>query len=155
MKYDDTPTRFVISDREKLPPDEIEKCHFALLSSHISGPFGTRRQFIPDTEWIEELALYLSGLIDLRVGHIQYWLDSNLERFQGGHSAIVDLRRQFDDLVIEMKANVRLCSARCANCHLLCLRSRLHQGEHSCQTAHKCVHNCEFCEVSTKLCGLG
>ena len=121
------------------------------MDSRISE---TRRQFIPDTDWIGELALQVDGLIDLRVGHVQYWLDSNLDKFPGGHSAIVDLRRQFDDLVIEMKANVRLCSARCANCHLLCLRNRLHQGEHSCQTAHQCVHNCEFCLYSTN-CGFG
>ena len=152
VEYDDTPARFAISDREQLPPDEIEKYHFALLDSRISE---TPRQFMPDVEWIGALASHLNGLIDLRVGHVQHWLDSNLDKFQSGYSAIVDLRRRFDNLVIEMKANVQLCSARCANCHLLCLRSRLHQGEHSCQTAHKCVHNCEFCEVSTKLCGLG
>lgn len=151
VEFDDTPARFAISDREQLPPDEIEKYHFTLLDSHISG---TPRQFMPDTEWIGELASHLDGLIDLRVGHVQHWLDSNLDKFQGGHSAIVDLRRRFDNLIIEMKANVQLCRARCGNCHLLCIRSRLHQGEHSCRTAHRCVHNCEFCEDSTKLCGL-
>ena len=151
MEYNDTPACFAISDREKLPPDEIEKYHLALLDSRISG---TPRQAIPDTEWIGELTLHLSELIDLRVGHVQYWLDSNLDKFQGGHTAIVDLRRRFDDLVMEMKANVQLCSARCANCHLLCLRSRLHQGEHRCRTTHQCVYNCEFCEDSTN-CGLG
>jgi hypothetical protein len=53
------------------------------------------------------------------------------ERFQGGHAAIEDLRRRFSTvLVIEMKANVQLCRAQCASCHLLCIRSRLHDGDH-------------------------
>ena len=74
-----------------------------------------------------------------------YWLDSNLERFQGGHAAIEDLRRDFDRLGHRDETNVQLCRAQCASCHLLCVRSRLHEGEHSCETNHKCVHICEFC----------
>ncbi|KAI9453856.1 hypothetical protein BJY52DRAFT_1189313 [Lactarius psammicola] len=151
VECDDTTARFAISDREQLPPNEIEMYHSALLESRKSG---MPRQFIPDSEWIGELASHLNGLIDLRVNHVQHWLDSNLERFQGGHAAIEDLRRRFDSLIIEMKTNVQLCRAQCASCHLLCVRSRLHEGEHSCQTTHKCVHNCEFCGDSTKLCGL-
>ncbi|KAF8260139.1 hypothetical protein EI94DRAFT_1897819 [Lactarius quietus] len=151
VEYDDTPARFVISDREQLPPSDIEMYHFALLDSRISG---TPRQFIPDTEWIGGLASHLNGLIDLRVNHVQHWLDSNLAKFQGGHSAIEDLRRRFDNLIIEMKANVQLCRAQCASCHLLCVRIRLHEDDHNCRTPHKCVHNCEFCGDSTKLCSL-
>ena len=126
--------------------------HSALLESRNSG---TPRQFVPDSEWIGGLTSHLNGLIDLRVNHVQLWLDSNLERFQGGHAAIEDLRRRLDSLIIEMKANVQLCRTQCASCHLLCICSRLHEGEHSCQTTHKCVHNCEFCGDPTKLCGLG
>ncbi|KAI9443823.1 hypothetical protein H4582DRAFT_1807697 [Lactarius indigo] len=151
VKWDDTAARFAVSDREQLPPNEIEICLSALLESWNSG---TPRQFMPDSKWIEELASYLNGLINLRVNHVRRWLDSNLERFQGGHAAIEDLRRRFDNLTIEMKTNVRLCRVQCASCHLLCVRSWLHEGEHSCRTTHKCVHNCEFCEDSTKLCGL-
>lgn len=125
--------------------------HSVLLESWNSG---MPRQFMPDSEWIGGLASHLNGLIDLRVNHVQHWLDSNLERFQGGHAAIEDLRRRFDSLIIEMKTNVQLCRAQCASCHLLCIHSRLHEGEHSCQTTHKCVHSCEFCGDSTKLCGL-
>ena len=115
---------------------------------------GTPRQSIPDFEWLGELASHLSGLIDLRVNHVQIWLDSNVRRFQGGHAAIEDLRRRFDSLVIEMKANIQLCRAQCASCHLLCIRSRLHDGDHGCQTSHECAYPCEFCKDSTKACGL-
>ena len=152
MECHDTAARFAISDREQLPPNEIETYHSALLESLDSE---TPRQSMPDSEWIGGLASHLSELIDLRVNHVQHWLDSNLERFQGSHAAIEALRRRFDSLIIEIKTNVQLCRTQCASCHLLCIRNRLHEGgDHSCQTAHKCVYNCEFCGDSTKLCGL-
>ncbi|KAI9443933.1 hypothetical protein H4582DRAFT_2125919, partial [Lactarius indigo] len=151
VECDDTGARFAISDRELPLPEEIEMCLSTLRESQSPG---TPRQFIPDSEWVGELASHLSGLIDLRVNHVRLWLDSNLGRFQGGHAAIEDLRRRFDSLVIEMKANVQLCRAQCASCHLLCIRSRLHDGDHGCQTSHKCARTCEFCKDSTKSCSL-
>ncbi|KAH8979281.1 hypothetical protein EDB92DRAFT_1980226 [Lactarius akahatsu] len=151
VECDDTGARFAISDRELPPPEKIEMCLAALREAQSPG---TPRQFISDPEWVGELASYLSGLIDLRVNHVRLWLDSNLGRFQGGHAAIEDLRRRFDSLVIEMKANVQFCRAQCASCHLLCIRSRLHDGDHGCQTSHKCAHTCEFCKDSIKPCGL-
>ena len=123
----------------------------ALLESWIPG---TPRQFIPDSEWVGQLVSHIGGLIDSRVNHVQLWLDSNLRRFQGGHAAIEDLRRRFDTSVIEMKANVLLCRAQCSSCHLLCILSRLHDGDHGCQTSHECAHPCEFCKDSTESCGL-
>ncbi|KAF8267057.1 hypothetical protein EI94DRAFT_1731643 [Lactarius quietus] len=149
VECDDTAARFAIFDRELPPPDEIEMCLASLLESQESG---TPRQFTPDSEWVGELASHLSWLVGLRVSHVKHWLDSNLERFEGGHAAIEDLRRIFDRLAIEMTANVQLCRAQCASCHLFCIRSRLHEGDHDCQTMHKCVHLCEFCEF-TKPCG--
>ncbi|KAH8993667.1 hypothetical protein EDB83DRAFT_2304539 [Lactarius deliciosus] len=151
VESDDTSACFAISDREPPSPEEIEMCLSALRESHRPG---TPRQFKSDSEWVGELASHLSGLIDLRINHVRLWLDSNLGRFQGGHAAIEDLRRRFDSLIIEMKANVQLCKVQCASCHLLCIRSRLHDGDHGCQTPHKCAHTCEFCKDSTKSCGL-
>lgn len=114
----------------------------------------TPEQLTRDSEWLEELASHLSRLIDLRVKHVQLWLDSNLRKFRGGHASIDDLRRRFDGLVIEMRANVQLCRAQCASCNLPCISSRLHDGDHSCKTSHNCTHPCEFCRDSTKSCGL-
>jgi len=150
VECDDTVARFAIFDHEQPPPDEIEMYLAALLESQDPG---TPRQLMPDSEWVGELASHLGRLVDQRVNHVKHWLDSNLERFEGGHAAIEDLRRSFDRLVIEMTANVQLCRAQCASCHLFCIRSRLHEGDHSCRTTHKCVHNCEFCGDSMKLCG--
>ena len=150
MECDDTEARFAVFDREQPPPDEIEMYLAALLESQNPG---MPRQLIPDSEWVGELASHLSRLVYMRANHVKHWLDSNLERFEGGHAAIEDLSRSFDRLVIEMTSNVQLCRAQCASCHLFCIRGRLHEGDHSCQTTHKCVHDCEFCGNSMKACG--
>ena len=122
----------------------------ALLSSWKPS---TPRQFMPDSEWVAELVTYLNGLADLRVDHVRSWLDCNLGRFEGGHAAIGDLHRRFDNMAIELRTNVQLCGTQCSSCNLLCIRSRFHEGEHSCTTNHKCAHHCGFCEDDPGLCG--
>jgi hypothetical protein len=112
----------------------------------------TKRQFMPDPDWTLNLASYINGLIDLRVNHVRLWLDSNLERFQAGHATIEDIRRQFDDTVIEIRTNVQLCRAICKSCRLLCVLRRFHEGDHSCQTSHDCVHSCRFCNDDERKC---
>ena len=150
MESHDTEAIFAISDGEPIPPARIEGQLTALLESWSPS---VPRQFMPDSELVAELKTHLHELIDLRVNHIRFWLDCNLVRFQGGHGAIEELRRRFDNMVIEMKTNVQICGAQCALCHLLCIRSRLHEGDHNCNTNHKCAQNCEFCEDELKLCG--
>jgi hypothetical protein len=115
----------------------------------------TPRKSVPDSQWRERFVSVLHGLIDLRVKHVRLWLDSNLERFQPGQAAIEDLFRRFNAMVIEMKANVQLCGVQCASCHLLCFRARLHEGDHSCKTAHNCMNECSLCKGDRDLkpCG--
>ncbi|KAI0250894.1 hypothetical protein BJV78DRAFT_1275616 [Lactifluus subvellereus] len=150
VEGDDSEACFAISEREQVSPAEIEARLAALRDSwSISAP----RQSVPDSDWTTNLASHIGGLVDLRVNHVRLWLDSNLERFQGGHAAIEDLRRRFDNMVIEMRTNAQLCRVQCTSCHLLCVRSRLHDGDHSCETTHKCVHDCAFCEDGLKPCG--
>ena len=129
---------------------DVERHLFTLLEfwNHT-----TPRRSVPDSEWIGRFVSLLHGLIDLRVRHVRLWLDSNLGRFQAGHPSIEDLLRRFDSMVIEMRANVQLCGFQCALCHLLCIRGRLHEGDHSCKTTHKCMHDCTFCEGGPKPCG--
>lgn len=148
MDGDDTAAYFPISDRKEVLPADIEIRLMALRESWDPCP---PRQSMPDSDWTLKLASHISGLIELRVNHIKLWLECNLQRFQGDHSAITDLHRRFDKMVIEMKTNVQLCRAQCASCHLLCVRSRLHMGGHGCETDHDCVHKCEFCK---ELCGI-
>lgn len=150
IEGDDTDARFAISGRDQITPMDVERHLSALLEFWNQS---TPRQSISDTEWIERFVSLLHGLIDLRVRHVRLWLDSNLERFQAGHATIEDLLRRFDNMVIEMRANVQLCGVQCASCHLLCVRGRLHEGDHSCKTTHKCVHDCTFCKGGLKPCG--
>jgi hypothetical protein len=112
----------------------------------------TPRQLIPDAEWMAELVNSLNGLVDLRVNHVRSWMDCNLSRFEGGHAAIEDIRRRFDNTVIELRTSVQLCGSQCASCNLLCIRSRLHEGDHNCSTDHKCASVCEFCEDESRPC---
>lgn len=113
-----------------------------------------KRQFMPDPDWTTDLASYINELVDLRVDHVRLWLDSNLEKFQTGHATIEDLRRQLDNTVIEMRANVQLCRAICKSCRLLCVLRRFHEGDHNCQTSHDCVHRCRYCnDDEQKSCG--
>ncbi|KAI9511011.1 hypothetical protein F5148DRAFT_1274479 [Russula earlei] len=150
LPSNDTTAIFAIFEGEQVQPVDIERHLAALLNPRRPS---VPRQHIPDSEWIAELKSYLDELVDLRVNHVRTWLDCNLGRFQGGNAAIEDLRRRFGHMVIEMKTNVQLCGAQCASCLLLCVRSRLHEGDHSCNTTHKCVHNCDFCEDDVKICG--
>ena len=149
MDGKDTAANFAISDGEPIPLPKIEMQLAALLEPWSpSKP----RQFMPESELLAELRAYLSELVDLRVNHVRSWINCNLARFQGDHAAIEDLRRRFDNIAIEMKTNVQLCGVPCASCNLLCIRSRLHEGDHNCNTDHKCAYNCVFCEDDDKLC---
>ncbi|KAI0250890.1 CHAT domain-containing protein [Lactifluus subvellereus] len=94
VECDDTATRFPISDREVLPADIIR--HLGALRESWNP--GTPRQSIPDSDWVSEFGLYIGGLIDLRVRHVQLWLASNLKRFEVGHATVEDLRRKFDKM---------------------------------------------------------
>ncbi|KAI9437151.1 hypothetical protein H4582DRAFT_2058133 [Lactarius indigo] len=93
VECDDTEARFAIYDREQPPSDEVEMYLVALLKSWKPG---NPRQFMPDSEWVGELASHLGWLVDLRVNHVRRWLDSNLEKFEGGHGAIEDIRRKLN-----------------------------------------------------------
>jgi len=143
VESNDTAARFAISDEEPIPLDNIEVHLTALLEAWNPT---TPRQSIPDSEWAAELTSYLNSLVDLRVKNVRSWLDCNTMRFQGDHAAIQNLHRRFDNMVIEMKANIQICGAQCSSCHLLCIHSRFHEGDHSCNTTHKCAHICGFCE---------
>lgn len=150
MEGDDTESRFALSQHGHISSEDIEM-HLSILREFWNE--STPRQSVPDPDWIKGLGEHTNGLINLRVSHVRLWLDSNLARFPTGHATVEDLRRCFDNMVIEMKANVQLCSTKCASCHLLCVRGRLHDGEHSCGTAHKCIHKCVYCADNLKPCG--
>ena len=142
VELPDTQSHFLVTSGE---PDGRERALKALCGSWDQF---TSRQHIPDSEWIEALTQYLEHIVNLRVDHVQEWLTQNLSRFQTGHASIEDLRRTFENAVVDLKSNVRLCKVQCANCQLLCIQNRFHDDQHDCQTNHHCVHQCIFCQES-------
>ncbi|EIW81353.1 hypothetical protein CONPUDRAFT_55755 [Coniophora puteana RWD-64-598 SS2] len=116
--------------------------------------FSTRQQ-VTDETWFEGLASHVDHLLTLRFNRVGEWISSNLVRFQAvSHESIEDLKRTFESTTVDMRSNVQLCGAQCASCHLRCIQSRLHQGQHDCKTDHTCSHDCDFCEEDIKLCGM-
>ncbi|KAH8980307.1 hypothetical protein EDB92DRAFT_1937150 [Lactarius akahatsu] len=114
------------------------------------------RQHVDDSEWISDLVQYLTRLVDLRVGHVDKWLKSNIQRFQAEHASIEELRRTFNSAVIDLRAGVQLCKSQCADCNLFCIQGRFHEGDHDCLTSHECVHDCTFCNqelLAARICG--
>ncbi|KIO11026.1 hypothetical protein M404DRAFT_127237 [Pisolithus tinctorius Marx 270] len=120
------------------PQSEVREQALTTLQSSWERYHG--RQHTPDSEWVEALSQYLEGIVNLRIDHVQEWLSQNLVRFQAGHASIEELRRNFDGATVDLKSN-----------------SRLHDGPHSCQTNHLCIHQCDFClETNGELreCGM-
>lgn len=108
------------------------------------------RQSISEGEWIAGLTRHLEDIVDLRIAHVNEWLDQNLARFQavgsgGTHARIDDLKRLFESSIVDLRGSVQLCGMTCSWCHLRCVQSRMHEGAHDCQSDHVCVHECDFC----------
>ncbi|KAH0834248.1 hypothetical protein J3R83DRAFT_11580 [Lanmaoa asiatica] len=112
------------------------------------------RQYIPEDEWIAGLTQHLETIVNLRIAHVREWLDQNLSRFQAvgssgqSHARIDELKRHFESSIVDLRGNVQLCGLTCAGCQLRCVRqSQMHEGAHDCQSAHACVHECNFCSA--------
>ena len=109
------------------------------------------RQYITEDEWIAGLTQHLETIVNIRIAHVREWLDQNLSRFQavgggrGCHARIDELKRDFESSIVDLRGNVQLCGITCAECQLRCVKSRVHDGVHDCQSAHLCVHECDFC----------
>ncbi|KAG0705087.1 hypothetical protein DFH29DRAFT_316434 [Suillus ampliporus] len=114
------------------------------------------RQHVSEDVWIENLTTHIDSLVDLRITHVGEWISSNVSRFQSGQASIDELMRAFDSATVDLRSNLQLCKLKCARCELLCVQSRLHDGQHTCQTSHSCIHSCDFCASSgeTKACSM-
>ena len=143
IEAEDTAARFILAGPETSVTDHERR----LATLRESWDQINQRQNIEDSTWHSDLAEYLTHLVDLRVAHVESWLESNVQRFEGGHASIEELRRTFGNAVIDLRASVELCRSQCGSCNLVCVRnSRLHRDNHDCLTNHKCTHGCTFCE---------
>ena len=109
------------------------------------------RQYITEAEWIAGLTQHLEGIVNLRIAHVREWLDQNLSRFQsidagvGSNARIDELRRHFESSIVDLRGYVQLCGMTCVECQLRCVKGRVHEGAHDCQSDHLCLHECTFC----------
>lgn len=152
IEGEDTEALFLLAG----PDAPVEDHEIRLKALRESWDRANARQHVNDSEWISELAHYLTHLVDLRTAHVDKWLESNTRRFQAGNASIEELRRTFESAVIDLRASIYLCRSQCATCNLLCVQSRLHEGVHNCLTSHECIHACTFCErdsLTVKSCG--
>ena len=108
--------------------------------------FSARANANSDQEWADALDLYLQNCVASRLDHVQHWLDVNTARFSTDPTTFQVRRREYEALAVTMKAGVQLCKLECAECNLLCLKSRHHEGLHDCSTSHCCTHQCVFAE---------
>jgi hypothetical protein len=106
------------------------------------------RHHMPEDQWIENLIAHIDSMVNLRVAHVREWISSNVARFQSGQASIDELMRTFESAIVDLKSNLQLCKLKCGRCELLCIQSRLHDGQHDCQTSHVCIHSCDFCASS-------
>ena len=138
----DRHARFFVVNVEHSQPMTREEVLDALLSEW--DEFDSRLH-VPDTQWAQELALYLEDLAEMRINHVRAWVKSNLMRFQAGHASVMELQRTLESFAIDLKSSVQLCRAQCASCQLLCIQNRFHDGAHNCKTTHTCTQSCEYC----------
>ncbi|KAH9059752.1 hypothetical protein EDB87DRAFT_1790917 [Lactarius vividus] len=142
----DSEVRFVLAG----PDTPVADHERQLAIMRGSWDRAEQRQHIDDSAWHSDLAQYLTHLVDLRVAHVENWLESNVQRFEGTEAGIEELRRTFGNAVIDLRASVELCWSRCDSCNLVCVRSsRSHRDGHDCLTNHKCIHDCTFCVRNT------
>ncbi|KAK7025055.1 VWFA domain-containing protein [Favolaschia claudopus] len=130
-----------------------------LAALQKSWPDFNGRSHTEEATWFQELSAYLANLTELRIEHVHEWIFSNLSRFKTSNANIEVLKRLFETSIVDLRANIELCGAQCANCHLKCLLSRRHDSNmtHDCQTTHHCVRICDYAEehpLVQKTCGL-
>ncbi|KAK7676902.1 hypothetical protein QCA50_020158 [Cerrena zonata] len=169
----DNSAKFYLADtKAHVQSEEQESFLFSLMTTW--GTFDQRFD-TNDRDWIEDLGQFLDNLAQDRANHVSEWLQVNTARFKPDSPRFEDVRRLYEDLVISLRANIRLCALQCVKCNLLCLRPKYHEGEHSCHTSHQCNKPCQYveehgtelepcglpaghqgnhiCEISTHLCG--
>lgn len=117
-----------------------------------------RAQSDSDLKWTGDLFSHIDHLIEMRISHVQEWINSNLSRFKAEHASIDDLRRRFEVAKVELRANSQICRLQCASCQLLCVKSRFHDLSegHSCMTSHECPCPCDIADEhpeEPKKCG--
>ena len=146
---------FLPGDSELNAGQHRQDTYLAALQTSWEG-FTTRQQEA-ETTWVEDLSAYLADMATRRVEHVQEWLTVNMARFMADTSEFDTIRRSFEAMTVSLRVGVQLCKMSCAQCQLLCLLTRHHDGHHACRTNHRCAHACSFTNEhggDSEKCGL-
>ncbi|KAF9231332.1 hypothetical protein BU15DRAFT_68422 [Melanogaster broomeanus] len=101
------------------------------------GEYKSRR-YTPEEAWVEGLSSHLESIVNLRIAHVHGWLTQNLSRFQAGYASIDELRRNFENAVVDLRSNL-------SGEHKQCTMTAGHAGKHICVvTEHLCGKPCKF-----------
>ncbi|PCH41519.1 hypothetical protein WOLCODRAFT_163166 [Wolfiporia cocos MD-104 SS10] len=155
----DTPSLFWLSElatSDLSSPTGREETLQQLIRSWEQFPHNTHRSADDDKDWVDSLDQFLSDRVQLRVEHVEEWLRRNTARLPDTHADLQNLRRAASNMIIDLRSSVQLCGLQCATCHLSCIRGRYHDGQHDCQTSHRCSRACQFedHEDEKENCGL-
>ncbi|KAI0751604.1 hypothetical protein C8Q80DRAFT_1158354 [Daedaleopsis nitida] len=99
-----------------------------------------------ETDWNQHLQDALNEIVDLRIEHVREWVTANTSKYPETHPDVQGLHRAFDALAVDVKTSVKLCGMHCVSCNLHCIRGRHHEGDHDCQTDHRCPRTCQYTE---------
>ncbi|KAG9024253.1 hypothetical protein FRB95_011741 [Tulasnella sp. JGI-2019a] len=87
----------------------------------------------------------IQNQVDARLRHVDDWIRSNTTRFAADSPDIQGLRRQYEELSENLKANSQVCLAVCASCRLPYLLVKSHDSSvHDCCTSHNCLAKCDY-----------
>jgi hypothetical protein len=121
------------------------------------GPLAGVRHQVLDGTYVEALQDLIYKSLDERTDQVRRWTTVNVERFPAGNQDIRNIFGRINTAALAMRAVVRLCSATCSQCQLLCLRSHRHtDGGHDCGTSHRCPFDCAVADEHEERepCGL-
>lgn len=134
---------------------DIESSLDVLVRFGLSA-VGSRQQ-ISDTVFVEALQEEIYKSLERRIDQVRNWATVNVARFPPGNQDVRNLLTKINGAAIAMRAAIRICSAKCSGCQLLCLRPYRHANErHRCGTNHRCVFDCAIAGEHTEeeLCAL-
>ncbi|KAI0692274.1 hypothetical protein BC835DRAFT_1277959 [Cytidiella melzeri] len=151
--------KFFLPQVESTSQDDTARktCLANLRASWPEHNSRTAASDVADTAWAEDLDRYLVGRVESRIESVRAWLDINTARFSTQTNSFAAVRHEFENMTVALKANVRLCKLSCANCQLVCIQPRHHNGVHDCETSHRCSQACSFSSdhgEETKACGM-
>ncbi|KAI9343866.1 hypothetical protein DFJ73DRAFT_840771 [Zopfochytrium polystomum] len=127
-----------------LPTAILEEKDRALKKMVTEFARVVQRDSLNDDDWMKDLRMFVSRIIEQRVEIVRQWIFENLARFPSDGSDVESFRREFSALSVDFVTGIEVCGATCPSCLLRCTLLRRHELEHDCGTDHVCNRICDF-----------